>query len=194
MENRNVYCLNCESTLASSDKYCPQCGQKKSRYKLRVKEIGDQFIVTLFNIDNSFFRTIRLLPTPWKLTRNFVAGQRIPYYHPARMFIILLFLLYSVTLLFQKDPIDLVLGEDFFYTKLDFELKDSLNQLMTRIPEIKIYEQEIYKSVFKDSMIPDDTMIFEPFIVLKDVADIPLRDVLSRDLNYIYTTYNITGF
>ena len=194
MENKNVYCLNCGSMLEAKDQFCPQCGQKKNAFKLKIKEIGDQFIVTLFNIDNTFFRTIRLLPTPWILTRNFVAGQRIPYYHPARMFIILLFLLYSLTTLFQKESFDLVLGDDFFYTKHDFELKDSLSYLMTRIPEIKIHENEIYNAVFKDSMIPDDTMIFEPFIVLKDVSNIPLRDVLTRDINDIYATYNITGF
>src|SRR5690606_26300367 len=153
MKNHKPYCLNCHQSLENDEKFCCHCGQEKKEYTLQIKEIGDQFFRTLFNIDNTLFRTLKLLPTPWVLTRHFVAGHRIPYYHPARMFIILLFLLFSVYTIFEKESLNFVMGDDYFYEEADFILKDSADALIKQWPALGKNKDSLYKALFRNKRV-----------------------------------------
>jgi len=194
MKNHKPYCLNCHQSLENDEKFCCHCGQEKKEYTLQIKEIGDQFFRTLFNIDNTLFRTLKLLPTPWVLTRHFVAGHRIPYYHPARMFIILLFLLFSVYTIFEKESLNFVMGDDYFYEEADFILKDSADALIKQWPALGKNKDSLYKALFRNKRVPQDTIIFEPFLSLESFPDIPTREVVTMDLKDLVKKYNIKGF
>lgn len=191
------FCLNCESKLASDEKFCPNCGQSTRHLPLGIKDISTQILFTLFNLDNTLFRTLALLPTPWILTKHYIAGKRMPYYHPGRMFIILLFLLFSVLTIFNFDDIDFELGTDIIITEEDYKVKDRIEFLADSLTLDTTSRNYLYKTMFDDKVIPHDTMVFEPFIVFDSEAKdtkITLRDAVTLPIDSLFTKYKITGF
>lgn len=84
-------CANCGSQAESN--YCPQCGQKTDiRHRHFRKILGDMFS-EIFSLDNSLFRSLKpLLFQPGKLTAEYIAGRRIRYIPPFRLFLFSVFL------------------------------------------------------------------------------------------------------
>ena len=191
------FCLNCESKLASNEKFCPQCGQSTKNLPLGIKDISTQILFTMFNLDNTLFRTLALLPTPWILTKHFIAGKRTPYYHPGRMFIILLFLLFTVLTIFNFDDIDFELGTDIIITEEDYKVKDRIDFLVDSLALDTTSRKYLYKTMFDEKVVPHDTMVFEPFIVFDSEAKskkITLRDAVTMPNVSLFSKYQITGF
>ena len=197
MSDKKDFCLNCETPLHANENFCPSCGQSSKQIPLGIKDIGTQIIFTIFNLDTTLFRTIALIPTPWKLTKNYIAGKRIQYYHPGRMFIILLFLVFSVLTLFNIREMDLELGTDFVVTEEDYKLKDRINFLSDSLQLDTNSRKYLLKTMFENRKIPHDSMMFEPFVMLGNNADtnkIPLRQAVTLPLDSLFTLYNIKGF
>jgi hypothetical protein len=197
MSDKTNFCLNCETPLPDNENFCPSCGQSSKKIPLGIKDIGTQIVFTIFNLDTTLFRTLALLPTPWVLTKNYIAGKRIPYYHPGRMFIILLFLVFSVITVFNIREMDLELGTDMVVTEEDFKLKDRIFFLSDSLHLDTTSRNYLLKSMFEDRIIPHDTMMFEPFIVLnisEEEKKIPLRQAVTLPLDSLFNMYNINGF
>lgn len=191
------FCLNCETKLVSSEKFCPNCGQSTKSLPLGIKDISTQILFTLFNLDNTLFRTLSLLPTPWVLTKHYIAGKRTPYYHPGRMFIILLFLLFSVLTIFNFDDSDFELGTDIIITEEDYKVKDRIDFLADSLALDTSSREYVYKMLFDNKVMPHDTMVFEPFIVFDSEATekkITLRDAVTMPMDSLHSKYKITGF
>ncbi len=95
-------CLNCQSPLQNKAAYCHSCGQKNTNKRITVKELFSQFFDKVFNLDSKIFRTLGAVFIPGKLTNAFLSGQRQKYYHPIRLFLVLL-LIVLAALSFQND-------------------------------------------------------------------------------------------
>jgi len=100
-KDKNHLCLNCQITLLGNPEFCHNCGQKNTKAKLTVRELFSQFFDNVFNVDSKIFRTIGALFVPGKLTNAFLGGQRLKYYHPIRLFLVLI--LISLAALTSKD-------------------------------------------------------------------------------------------
>lgn len=197
MSDKKDFCLNCETPLHANENFCPSCGQSSKQIPLGIKDIGTQIVFTIFNLDTTLFRTLALIPTPWMLTKNYIAGKRIQYYHPGRMFIILLFLVFSVLTLFNIREMDLELGTDFVVTEEDYRLKDRIYFLSDSLQLDTNSRNYLLKTMFEDRKIPHDSMMFEPFVMLNKSADahkIPLRQAVTLPLDSLFTLYNVKGF
>lgn len=191
------YCLNCQAELRDSDKFCSQCGQNRKNFVLELKDVISQLFISVFNLDNTFFRSVILLITPWKLTQQYVAGARVPYYHPGRIFIVLLFLLFSILMFFNKDELNLEIGQGYFVTEQDFLLKDSLENFAASVGLGEAEKNNLFKKIFRERKIPHDSMVFTPFLTMNlpsDTIQIPLKEVLLLPLDSIYAKYRIQGF
>lgn len=82
-------CLNCGNTYKGN--FCPHCGQKASTKRLRLSEALKNMIGPFVGGDNKFMRTCRdLFLRPGHLTRKYLLGKRIVYYHPLQMFVYVL--------------------------------------------------------------------------------------------------------
>jgi predicted RNA-binding Zn-ribbon protein involved in translation (DUF1610 family) len=93
-------CLNCETPL--TDIYCPHCGQKNIARRQTIRELLDNFISSFWSFESKFLQTGRLLLfKPGKLAREYNAGKRERYYHPARMYVFISFVYF---LLFTSLP------------------------------------------------------------------------------------------
>src|SRR5437660_3670970 len=82
-----THCENCGAQL--SGKYCAQCGQPAIDYRRSFRHVIVDVLDSFLNWDSKFFATIGLLiAKPWRLTNEFLAGKRICYVHPLRLYLL----------------------------------------------------------------------------------------------------------
>src|ERR1700744_6397960 len=92
-------CLNCGATLQGH--YCHVCGQENLQIKESFGHMMNHAISDYFHFDHQFFHTLKpLLFKPGFLTNEYMAGRRVQYLHPVKMYIfisIVFFLLFFRT-------------------------------------------------------------------------------------------------
>src|SRR5438552_19189515 len=82
-----THCENCGAQL--SGKYCAQCGQPAIDYRRSFRHVIVDVLDSFLNWDSKFFATIGLLiAKPWRLTNEFLAGKRVRYVHPLRLYLL----------------------------------------------------------------------------------------------------------
>lgn len=91
-------CLNCGSPLAQ--RYCPACGQAASDPDPTLREFLHEIAAELLHWDGKLLATFRLLVTrPGELTREYLAGHRVRYISPLRLYLtcsVLFFLMRAI--------------------------------------------------------------------------------------------------
>lgn len=92
-------CRNCGAVLAG--RYCSHCGQLGEVHVPSVKEIVHEVLEGLTHSDSRLWNTLKcLMLKPGALTLEFIAGRRVAYLPPFRLYLILsvlYFFLVSVT-------------------------------------------------------------------------------------------------
>jgi hypothetical protein len=82
-----THCENCGAPL--SGPYCGKCGQPAIDYRRSFGHVLVDVLNEFLNWDSKFFATIALLiAKPWRLTNEFVAGHRVRYVHPLRLYLL----------------------------------------------------------------------------------------------------------
>src|SRR6266513_82897 len=82
-----THCENCGAPL--SGPYCGQCGQPAIDYRRSFGHVLVDVLNEFLNWDSKVFATIALLIVkPWRLTNEFVAGHRVRYVHPLRLYLL----------------------------------------------------------------------------------------------------------
>jgi len=82
-----THCENCGAQL--SGKYCSVCGQAAIDYRRSFRHVIVDVLDSFLNWDSKFLATIGLLiAKPWRLTNEFLAGKRIRYVHPLRLYLL----------------------------------------------------------------------------------------------------------
>src|SRR5438093_11301647 len=81
------YCENCGAPMAGP--FCAQCGQAAVDYRRSFRHVIVDILDSFLNWDSKFFATIGLLIVkPWRLTNEFLAGKRVRYLHPLRLYLL----------------------------------------------------------------------------------------------------------
>lgn len=79
-------CLNCGHTV--EERYCTHCGQENLEPTESIGHIVGHFFADITHFDSKFFITVKdLFVRPGFLTREYVAGRRMSYLNPIRMYI-----------------------------------------------------------------------------------------------------------
>src|SRR5256712_5731605 len=82
-----THCENCGAQLTGH--YCAQCGQAAVDYRRSFRHVVADVLESFLNWDSKFFATIALLILkPWRLTNEFLAGKRVRYVHPLRLYLL----------------------------------------------------------------------------------------------------------
>jgi hypothetical protein len=82
-----THCENCGAQLHGH--WCAQCGQAAIDYRRSFRHVIADLLDEFLNWDSKFFATIGLLVIrPWKLTNQFLAGHRVRYVHPLRLYLL----------------------------------------------------------------------------------------------------------
>jgi hypothetical protein len=85
---RGTKCLNCETALDISEKYCHQCGQLNSIKKLTIKDFFEEFLSNFYAYDSRLKNSIvSIFTKPGVLVREFNEGRRQKYANPFRLFL-----------------------------------------------------------------------------------------------------------
>jgi hypothetical protein len=80
-------CPNCETVHEGN--FCPHCGQSTTDFNQPFREIFGDFLNATFNLDSRLLRTLfPLLFRPGVLTREFLAGRRVRYISPSRLYFV----------------------------------------------------------------------------------------------------------
>ena len=90
-----THCENCGAELRGQ--YCSICGQPAIDYRRSFRHVIIDVLDSFLNWDSKFFATIWwLLLRPWRLTNEFLAGRRVRYLHPLRLYLLASILFFFV--------------------------------------------------------------------------------------------------
>ncbi|MGB9476254.1 MAG: DUF3667 domain-containing protein [Candidatus Udaeobacter sp.] len=82
-----THCENCGAQLEGH--WCAKCGQPAIDYRRSFRHVIADLLNEFLNWDSKVFATIGLLiARPWKLTNQFLAGHRVRYVHPLRLYLL----------------------------------------------------------------------------------------------------------
>jgi hypothetical protein len=85
-ERKEKNCLNCNAEVQG--KYCHRCGQENLEPKETVWHLLSHFFKDITHFDGNFFSTLKYLFTrPGFLSKEYMAGRRVSYINPVRMYI-----------------------------------------------------------------------------------------------------------
>jgi hypothetical protein len=100
---RGTRCLNCETALDISEKYCHQCGQLNSTKKLAVKDFFEEFLSNFYAYDSRLRNSIvSIFTKPGILALEYNQGKRHKYANPFRFFLSISIVLF-ITFSFAED-------------------------------------------------------------------------------------------
>jgi hypothetical protein len=86
-EKPPTHCENCGAPLQGH--WCAQCGQPAIDYRRSFRHVIADLLDEFLNWDSKFFATIALLIfKPWRLTNEFLAGKRVSYANPLRLYLL----------------------------------------------------------------------------------------------------------
>ena len=90
-------CPNCGNELVDNPKFCPHCGQENKEIELKFTHFFHDFLSSNFNLDSKIFLTLKLLIFyPGKLSKEYLAGKRVKYVTPVRLYLIISLVYFTV--------------------------------------------------------------------------------------------------
>jgi hypothetical protein len=90
-----IHCENCSALLTG--RWCSQCGQAAIDYRRSFRHVIVDALDSFLNFESKFFATIGwLIARPWHLTNQFLAGRRVRYVHPLRLYLLVSILFFFV--------------------------------------------------------------------------------------------------
>ena len=97
---RGNKCLNCENDISEDDNFCSRCGQVNDLKKVSLNQYLSAYFDDFLSFDSRFLNTIvALIFKPGHVTKNYVAGKRMSYVNPFKLYLhitILFFLVLSI--------------------------------------------------------------------------------------------------
>lgn len=87
-------CGNCHAPLQGQ--YCHACGQSRHSPTRHLGHAIEEVFEAFWHLDGRVWRTLRDLMVPGRVARNYLAGHRVRYIAPLRLFVILTLLTFFV--------------------------------------------------------------------------------------------------
>jgi len=204
-ENPRHYCRNCYRPLPPFARYCLHCGQKDTDGKINLRVYLRELIDTVFNVDSKFFRTIKGLFIPGKLTEAYFEGKHQRYATPLRLFFVTAVIHFAVINSMLTSSFESASGlvnnnlrqahEYNFAKKLSLE-KDTL---LLQYPGNKLLKQAI-DSLLKDFKPESDSLDLGYFAYSKagefelHQVSFALKDVFSdKRIDALIEEAGVTG-
>jgi hypothetical protein len=108
-------CENCHTPLEGQ--FCHACGQSSHNPNKHLAHAVEEVFESFWHLDGRIFHTLRDLMVPGRIARNYLAGKRVAYVQPMRLFVILtLFTFFVAKLSVHVGPVQVVNGDSDFAT------------------------------------------------------------------------------
>lgn len=102
--NKKTSCLNCEHQFNSEENYCSQCGQENHDLKIPLKHLLEEFLEGLFHFDNKVWLSLKtLFLYPGSITKEFLAGRRVSFVPPIRLYVFFSFIFFLVLNIYNSE-------------------------------------------------------------------------------------------
>ncbi|UQD56767.1 DUF3667 domain-containing protein [Flavobacterium sp. K5-23] len=119
-------CLNCNHVV--DQRYCPNCGQQNTVSTKTFHHLFIHFFEDLTHYDNAFWKTIiNLFFKPAALSKAYLAGKRLSFLAPVRLYIFISFITFLLISLFPNEKPKKFETATIGKTKLTIPKIDSLH-------------------------------------------------------------------
>lgn len=93
--NKKTHCLNCDYSFKEEENYCPNCSQENHDLKIPFKHFVEEFLEGIFHFDSKIWLSIKtLFIYPGKITKDFLAGKRVSFVPPIRLYVFFSFIFF----------------------------------------------------------------------------------------------------
>ncbi len=104
-------CSNCNTELLGE--YCHRCGQSAREYKTSIKPIIRDFFASYLSVDSKLFRTIvPLIFKPGYLVNEYLAGKRVSYISPLKMYLFSSLIFFALISIFNNDNVAVISDQE----------------------------------------------------------------------------------
>lgn len=95
LRNKKTHCLNCDYEFRESENYCPNCSQENHDLKIPFKHFVEEILEGIFHFDSKVWLSIKtLFFYPGKITKDFLAGKRVSFVPPIRLYVFFSFVFF----------------------------------------------------------------------------------------------------
>lgn len=103
-------CRSCGASV--TDNYCAKCGEPTHAHVPSAGEFVHEFVGHYVALEGKLWQTLKLLILrPGKLTTEFLAGRRMPYIPPLRLYLTLSLVLFALVRVFSIDLPELIIED-----------------------------------------------------------------------------------
>lgn len=189
-------CKNCNSAIDESALYCSQCGQKRNAHLLTIKELFSNFWSSLFNLDNTLFKTLKYIWAPWKLTEYYVAGKRQSFFNPMRLFLVTLLFHFGYLVSLTSIDNNKIKSNDEYRilerSELYKKFKDEKIEFGDK-SQIQPFADSLENRLFDGVLLPEQDTLMQEEIFGK-IYPVTRKDAIDLPIDSIYKKYNISTF
>ncbi len=101
----SVHCKNCDELLKENARYCPSCGQSVRMFSRPWLEMARELLAETLDWDGRMLRSLGfLLSRPGFLSQEYIAGKRVTYTSPVRMYLVISLLFFLVLPMILPPP------------------------------------------------------------------------------------------
>lgn len=175
-ENASNICPNCQHMNSEAYHFCEHCGQKNRPLKTTFYDFLKDFFDVVLNLDNKFWKTLKTLFIPGKLTKIFFQGKRKSFYHPIRLYLVAVIYLFTVLSLLKVDNLINLNGNIDF--KARYEKTELVRQQVAAINNTLDSLRSTYSSKENKAII--DTTRNSIFLIVGSDS-ISLEDGIDSD-------------
>lgn len=100
-------CPNCDTPLPHQENYCPNCGQQNHELKLPLGHLIYEVVENITHFDDKLWRTLKAIFTrPGQITADFLAGKRVRYVPPVRLYVFVSVIFFFLVGKFADDQVE----------------------------------------------------------------------------------------
>lgn len=152
-------CENCAAALQGH--YCHACGQSAHNPVRNFAHAVEEVFESFWHLDGRIFRTMRDLWVPGRVARNYLAGHRVRYIPPLRLFVILSLLTFFVgKLVLHVDTSGMRAPEGFTNAEMAAARSE---------PEVRAIEKRLLDELAKAEREAANTPGVSPMLVMTRV-------------------------
>lgn len=172
----SLICPNCDSHIPVASVYCPVCGQKTNLPRLGLREVIQEAIQSLTNVDKGLLPLLKdLVIRPGVSAREYISGKRRKHFPPLNFFLLVsTIMIVILSLSSPKRGLKEGKGSD---------LTDIQDPVKRQYVE-KIYERRDRSTIFLSTYSDIVAMVAVPLIAL-------IFWIAYRKLGYNYTEHLI---
>jgi hypothetical protein len=178
-------CLNCNHIV--DERYCPNCGQENTLSRRTFHHIFIHFFENLTHYENSFWKTIfNLFFKPAALTKAYMAGKRLSYLNPIRLYIFISFVTFLMISLFPNNPEKQITTPSAKYEQVSIPTIDSLHieeksvDGLTKVGLLSQQNNDTIKKILQQTDEIDNTQNTTS-TQKKEVADFGYESIIELD-------------